>query len=282
MRKLLLGCVVVAVSVLVLAGCEKTADLTEPPWSDESEIGQIIGELLWFQATGYYGQEDTTTTVASPIIPIYWWRELEGDPPFSLNIQMNSERDSAFVTVALDISGTLHIIALVDTVIQAVDKPLNDNPIRHAIFLKDTVESYHHGWRLYKISGVWVTSDARSVRIDSVRIRSDTYQDTVMSDSLALFLLDEVFTFTQGEGVSLWVYANDDTAEVYFHSWRLPNWHRWRFSNEGGGVYFGVWSTPVEAGIYHSAFDILQHETLWDSAYPYDSNVWLLPYMVVE
>lgn len=279
MRKLLLGCVVVAVSVLVLAGCEKTAELTEPPWSDESEIGQIISEMIWFKTTGYYGQEDTTTTVAGPIIPLHWWRELEGNPPFNLEIQINSERDSASVTVTLDISGTLHIIALVDTVVM-IDKPLNDNPIRHAIFLKDTVESYHHGWRLYKISGVEVTSDVVTVAIDSVRIRRSSYPDMAITDPQVLLLLDEVVTFAQGEGVSLSVYTDDETAEVYFHSWGQTNWLRSKFEHQGGGVYSGGWLIPGQVGIYHLAFDMLQHETLWDSAYSYDSKVWLLPYKV--
>jgi hypothetical protein len=78
----------------------------------------------------------------------------------------------------------------------------------------------------------------------------------------------------------LWVYANYDTADIYFHTWKGSNWLRWRFTNQGGGTYLGVWVTPIEPLVYHSAFDMLHHETLWDDEYKYDSNVWLMPYVV--
>jgi len=277
MRKLLLGLLVAAFLALLLVGCEKVTEVT---LSDEDEIGRLIAELIWFSSTGYYHREDTTSTLGNPITPIFWWREADGDPAFGLEIQVNSERDSAFVTLTLHISGTLHNIADTGMGIDTVDKPLNDIATRYAIFLKDTVETYHQGWRLYKISGVEVVSDTVTVAIDSVTIVSSRYPHTSLTDPLALFLLDDALKFTQGEGVSLWVYANDGTADVYFHLWRETNWLRWGFRNEGGGVHFGVWTTPLEANVYHTGFDILQHETLWDDTYPYDSNVWLLPFVV--
>lgn len=278
MIKLVFACLVAGALCMLATGC---TDVTEVKLTDEGEIASLIVELIWFNTKYIEGPEDTTNALGSPIVPLYWWREWDQEPPFDLNIQMNSERDSAFVTLSLDISGTLHNVAL-DTsmAVDTVDKAINDTALRYAIFLKDTLESYHSGWRLYKISGVEMNSDNVTVGVDSLRIRCSSYPDTIYSDPLALFALEDAFSFAPGEGVSLWVYANYDTAEVYFHSWKGSNWLRWQFTNQGGGVYLGVWSTPLDAQVYHSAFDILHHETLWDDQYMYDSNVWLMPYTV--
>jgi len=264
---------------MIAVGC---SDVTEINLTDEGEIASLIAELIWFQTKYVEGPEDTSNTAGDPIVPLYWWREWDREPPFDLNIQMNSERDSAFVMLTLDISGTLHHIAL-DTagmVVDSVDKSIDESALRYAVFLKDTVETYHNGWRLFKISGAEMNSDNATVKIDSVRLKCSSYPDTVYSDPLALFSLDEAFTFSPGEGVSLWVYANYDTADIYFHSWKGSNWLRWQFANQGSGAYFAVWAAPVEALVYHSAFDMLHHQTLWDSEYRYDCNAWLMPYVV--
>lgn len=278
MKRLVIMCVLGVLISVFLIGC---SDVTEIRLTDEGEIANLIAELIWFHTKYVQGPEDTTGMLGGPIVPVYWWREWAHEPPFGLDIQMNSERDSAFVTLTLGISGTLVNIAL-DTsmAVDTVEKSINDYALRYAVFLKDTVETYHNGWRLDRISGVEVNSEGVTVIIDSVRLRSSSYPDTVYSDPLALFSLEDAFTFSPGEGVSLWVYANYDTAEVYFHSWKGSSWLRWQFANQGGGRYFGVWSAPVAADVYHSAFDVLHHETLWDDEYRYDSNVWLLPYTV--
>jgi hypothetical protein len=262
----------------VILGC---SDVTEVNLTDEGQISDIISELIWFHTKGVYGIEDTSSALQSPITPLYWYREANSDPPFGLNIEMNSDRDSAFVTLTLDVSGTLSIIGLDSTLaIDSVYKALDDNAIRYALFYKDTVESYHGGWRLDRISGIEVNSDNVTAAIDSVRLKSDSYPDTVYTDPLLTFDLSEAFVFSPGEGVSLWVYTNQDTAEVYFHSWKGSNWLRWQLSYQGVGFYSGVWTTPIDPGIYHAAFDVLRHETLWDDQFPYDSNVWMLPYVV--
>ncbi len=277
--KTALACLVFGVFLSVfIFGC---SDVTEVNLTDEGEIASIISELIWFHTKGVYGIEDTSGFLKSPIIPLYWYRNVDSDPPFGLTIEMNSERDSAFVTLTLDVSGTLSIIGLDSTMaIDSVYKALNDNAVRYAVFLKDTVESYHNGWRLARISGVEVDSDNVTVSVDSIRLKSLSYADTVYQDPLELFDLEDAFAFAPGEGVSLWVYTNQDTAEVYFHSWKGSNWLRWELSYRGVGLYSGVWTTPLDAGVYHAAFDALRHETLWDDQFPYDSNVWMLPYVV--
>ena len=278
MNKLGFACLLTGLACMLATGC---SDVTEVRLTDEGEIASLIAELVWFHTKYVEGPEDTSNALASPIVPLYWWREWDQEPPFGLDIQMNSERDSAFVTLSLDISGTLHNVALdTNIAVDTVSKPIDDTALRYAVFLKDTVESYHGGWRLYKISGVEMSSDNVTVRMDSVRLRCSSYTDTVYSDPLALFELDDAFSFAPGEGVSLWVYANYDTAEVYFHTWKGSNWLRWQFTNQGGGAYLGVWAAPIEEEVYHSAFDMLHHETLWDDAYRYDSNVWLMPYTI--
>jgi len=256
-------------------GCKKKA--TEPEETDEDALRTLVSESDWFDTESHFGEEDTSGEGSlSPITPVFWWRELT--LPVERTVTIEVVGDSAFVTVVADVAGYFNIIvdSEPDTV---VHKVLGDTVRRYAIFKRYAEETQHRGWRLYKVSGAESVSDVNTVEIDSVHLLSTSY-DTMLTDPLALFLVEDALTFGLGEECSLTVYAGDPSAFVFLHAFRLLRHRRWRFHNDGGGVYSGVWFAPLRAGIHHAALDMIQHETLLDDTYPYDSNCWLMPYKV--
>jgi hypothetical protein len=282
---------------LLLCGCGKESTTEPEPESDREAIRWLIEDNpSYFNTQNHYGEEDTTggrIGTLSPIITYFWYREILKD---SINIDVNIDivGDSAFVSWFGEFDGIFHIFA--DTIfppdsIIEYTKDFTDFGERNAVFkrLKPVNDDPQHrrGWRLVKVSGAEIISDGNTVQIDSVRLNSEHYPDTLLTDPLALFAKEDVVTLSPEEECSLTVYTNSDTLDhVFLHSWRkhTPH-HRHPFHSIGNGVFTGVWLAPSnETGamnvIHHVAFDMISTGTLDDDVEPYDSNAWLFPYMV--
>jgi len=282
---------------LICCGCSKKT--TEPePETDEEAIQWLIGESpSYFNTQDHYGEEDTTDGrpgVFSPIITYFWFRELTYDPQISINIDIVG--DSAYVSWFGEFKGNLHLFSDTifppDTLIEYT-KNFTDHHNRYAIFKRlfhqEEDPMHRRGWRLVMVTGAEMTSEINRVRIDSVRLNCTHYPDTLLTDPLAFFEKDDIITLSPEEKCSLTVYTNSDSVNVdhlFLHSWRRHiQHHRHEFMHIGDGIFSGVWFAPSnEAGamdvIHHSAFDMIDKETLDDTEGLYDSNAWGMPYKV--
>jgi hypothetical protein len=275
----ILPVVIIGISAVVMYGCEER--LGAEPVGDEEALRGLVDELTdWFAVDGHLGDESEDPPTKGEIAVRTWWREVRRPIPRRITIDVVG--DSALAIVEADIHGwfTILVDADPDSIIR---KELADSSVRFAVFKRDTASTYHRGWRLHALSGVEVTSDTQTVRIDSVRVQLvHAGSDMLVVDPLALFQRDEMITLPPDSRVEVTTYTNDSTGCVYLHTFRPMRPHRWRFRHRGDGVYHGVWFTPGRPGIYHAAVDIIQHETIHDDEYPYDSNAWLLPYRVIR
>ncbi len=288
---------IIVVLGLTLLGCSKSPD---EPQDDEEAINWLINDNpRYFNTEGHYGDEDTTggaLGIFTPCITYFWYRETIPDP--SITIVIDIVGDSAFVSWSGIFEGTMNLFSSTDTVfppdtIIHYTKDYTDYGERYAIFKRLQPSNddplNRRGWRLVMVSGAEVTSNGNTVQVDSVRLNSPSYPDTLFIDPLALFDVDDVVTLTPEEKCSLTVYTNSDTLDVdyvFLHSWRRKiHHHRSRFTPLGDGVFTGVWYAPsnVEGAtdvLHHVAFDMLSRETLDDTEEPYDCNAWLFPYVV--
>ena len=55
---------------------------------------------------------------------------------------------------------------------------------------------------------------------------------------------------------------------------------RFRLHNNGDDTYTGVFRTGLLDGMRHVGVNALSHGTLFDDAAPYDSQAWIVPYVV--
>jgi len=273
MRRML--ALMVIMPLVTFFGCGKEG--VEGIDEDKTAIESLIEGSSYLGSTEHYGEEDIDGT-KEEIIPICWWR---GHPTnIERDVYITIVGDSAFAEINTTIYDTLHIIAIDsigDTTIQMYNKFFIEHGKRYAIFKKDTVATYHRGWRLYALSGVDVTSEPNTVQIDSVKIEwGDSTR--VITDILELETREEVFTMNPEQVFTISVYTNDTTALVFLHTWRGNRSHRWRLHHGQNGFHGFCQAAP--GGIHHIAVDIMTHSTLFDSDEPYDSNTWIIPYRI--
>jgi hypothetical protein len=144
----------------------------------------------------------------------------------------------------------------------------------------DGDDNDHHDedWRLVGTSSVEVTSKDAQTRIMSLRVQA-TGLDTTLIDPLGLFHLRGVLSFDPGTEVTLTVTTlrSDDVVVL------LLRGHRVSFTNNGDGTYTRVLQLPSEEGehnLRHVGVNAFSHGTLYDDQLPYDSQAWILPFMV--
>src|SRR4029077_15393456 len=100
--------------------------------------------------------------------------------------------------------------------------------------------------------------------------------DTTIDNPLAFWYLRRFVKVNAMEEGTLTVTtdANDDVVFL------MSSQGRFRFHNNGDGTYTGTWRAPWFAGIRHVGVNALSHGTLYDDSAPYDSQAWILPYVV--
>jgi len=283
------------VLIMVLVGCSKESSTEPEPKNDNEAIRWLINENpSYFSSQDHYGDEDTTAGkigMFSPMVNYFWYREILPDPSISITIDIVG--DSAYVSRSVEVQGILHLF-LSDTfppdTVDEYTKNFTDTGKRYAIFKRIYSQNEdplrRRGWRLVMLSGVEIISQGNTVQVDSVRLNSSSYPDTLFTDPLALFTKENTVTLTPEEKCSLTVYTDNDTAHVFLHSWmRHIQHHRSQFKNIGNGVFTGVWYAPSDDPIatktlHHVAFDMLSNGTLEDTLAAYDANAWLFPYVV--
>lgn len=238
------------------------------------------------------------------IRPVTFWRKIdrvERRFEFAFSDTDSTGRPTtAHVTVHKNLLGTFNILAgrpeggtvtaggptptPRDSNLIVVHKPLADHWVRH-LLLKRLPPPTHEGdgthadgrarWRIAATSGVQVTSRAATTDIVSLRIQQGAL-DTTVTDVLALFRLRRVLRLESGDDVHITMTTgrNDDVALLYLRGLRF------RMLNNGDNTYSGRFRAAWLAGVHHFGVNALSRGTLFDDVAPYDSQAWILPYVV--
>ncbi len=276
MKKLNLFIVVLFVFAGIFAGCA-----VNPANSDKTAIEDLVNaDSTWFTPDGHYGEEQLQpATLAAFDTVLVWYRYRDTTRAINRTISVDILDDSAYVTISGTIPGILHVKGIEDTDTVVVNKPFLDKWTRSAIFKRDTIATYHRGWRLYAITGAEIKSEQNDIAIDSVRLNfENTGLDTVITNIMAMVPKNKVIEVKAGDVADITVYTNRADAYAFLHSW----FFRWHFLQDSTNhnVYHGQWKIPTKLGLHRVAFDVLSHGSLADDSLPYDSNVWGLHYIV--
>jgi hypothetical protein len=142
----------------------------------------------------------------------------------------------------------------------------------------------NRGWRLSKLSLARGQSITNTVRIDSLRIQTQTSNiNLVISNPLTYFYnIDSLITFNAQEFVTLTLYTNATNSEAFLHTFILawPYYVRLKFNKLGNGVFSGTWRAQTVTYPRFALFDVINHNTLYNQNSTYDFNGWFLPYNI--
>lgn len=225
------------------------------------------------------------------IHPLTFWRHIDRvtrtfDFAFA-DTDSTGQPTTAHVTVRKQLVGTFNILTgpveptstpPPSDSLKVVHKPLEDHWVRNLLLKRvpgDAGDDRSTRWRVTATSGVQVTSKGATTNITSVRVQSGGL-DTTITDALALFRLRRVLRFAGGSDVTITLTTgrNDDVALLYLRD------RRFRLTNNGDGTYSGTFRVGLITGVRHFAVNALSHGTLFDDTAAYDSQAWILPYVV--
>jgi len=130
-------------------------------------------------------------------------------------------------------------------------------------------------WRIVANSGVKVTSRPATTQIVSLRFQAEGL-DTTITDPLAFHRLRRVLRFERDDSVTVTATTlrNDDVVVIQHRDRKL------RFHNNGDNTYTGVFRAGILLGLRHAGVNAVSHGTLFDDEAAYDSQAWILPYIV--
>jgi hypothetical protein len=273
------------------------------------------GEVATLGGTGGTGATGAVTAVG----PLRFWRTITHvergvDFAFSDPDSLGNPR-KATVTVTKVLTGTFNIARLVATSdstpgdsVVIVRKPLEDHWVRKLAFIRvphpaygDSTDGHdrtggedrsvgssgvassdtsddQEDWRLVGTSGVQVTSKDAQTRIVSLRVQAAGL-DTTLTEPLGLFRLRGVLRFDPGTSLTLTATTLRSDDDVVL----LLRGHRMLFTDNGDGTHTGSLQLPSDEdgdGLRHIGVNAFSHGTLYDDQLPYDSQAWILPFMV--
>jgi hypothetical protein len=287
-------------AVALLAGCGRGTDPLAPPGdsSPASEEQAVSDELARHpeivedgvsdsdEQTQIGGTSSAQTGLEAAIRPLFFWRRITGVErrfEFAFSDSDSTGRPtSAVVTVHKVLSGSFNIVAGDSTGEgeptegHVVRKRLRDHWVRRILLKRVPLENSDRlVWRIVASSGVRVTSQDADTRIESLRIQA-TDLDTTITNPLAFQWLRRIPRLDPGSEVTLTVTtrAPDDVVILYARGGRRP------FHANGDNTYTGMWRVPLDRGIHHAGVNALARTTLFDDEAPYDSQAWILPYVV--
>jgi hypothetical protein len=282
---------------LALAGCSKTSHMNAPAAgpSDHSADQAMVASTVADQPAMvdedvYESNDPTATDPAGPgldaINPLRFWRTIRRvERSYEFNFtdpDTNGRPTRAIVTVHKRLLGAFNILVgdttATDTTRALIHKPLDDRWVRRLALLRVRVseeDSTHSRWRLVGTSGVKVTSLDATTRILSLRIQAGVV-DTTITDPLELHRLRNLIKLPGDTPVRLTVTTNHTDDVVLLYRWM----NRRRFTNNGDGTYSAQFMTGDFPGLRHVGVNALTHGTLFDDTAPYDSQAWILPFVV--
>jgi hypothetical protein len=291
-----------------LSGCGTKDDLTRPASTgsggmEEAEVSNVLAstpELIEDQVYEDPSEYSlgATSEGATLIHPLRFWRvitDVSRRYTFAFaDTDTTGRPTTALVGVHKFLRGRFNVLAgpfVVDAVsdtdsVQVVRKPLADHWRRNVLLKRvPFANSRHTAWRVAATSGVQVTSfdPAGSsdppaygeTRIVSLRVQAGPL-DTTITDPLQLFRLRRVIQVDAATPVILTATTlrNDDVVVMMWRGLKF------RFRNNGDNTYTGKWMAPLFRGVGHFGVNALSNGTLFDDQEPYDSQAWILPYLV--
>ena len=280
---------------LLSIGCG-SKDPLAPTSSGETEARQTATEELSRHPElvddGLYdiqtqAQTEVAAGTSSAIDPLFFWRDIRRvtrtyEVAFA-DTDSTGQPATAIVTVHKRLAGSFNIVAgdrgdegsPADG--HVIHKPLRDHWVRR-ILLKRVARidgRERRPWRVAAVSGVEVTSRDAQTRLQSLRVQSGDL-DTTITNPLAFWRLRRVIQLEPEASVTLTVTteASEDVVILYARARRA------RFHNNGDGTHTLTWTVGAMDGLRHLGVNALSHGTLFDDEAPYDSQTWILPYVV--
>jgi hypothetical protein len=283
---------------------------------DEAAIASEAALQSAFIEDGFYESSDQVplglaglggSSLQSAIDPIAFWRVINR---VERRFEFAIDDTTAVVTLHKHLFGSFNILvpdttgAFERTVIR---KRLVDDWERRLLFKRvdfnhdrdkddddededdDGATSGEHRrprWKLAAVSGVKVSSVGPEMApalnivvhvptIVSLRIEYAGVDSTI-TDPLAFVRLRGLPVIEPGTQVRLTAttMAPDDVVLL------LRRNHRLRLWPNGDNTYTGEFTVPGELGCHHFGVNALSHGTLYDDQVPYQSQAWILPYLV--
>lgn len=297
MRSTLALTLALALAAGTLAGCGKDNPGAPAPSSQSADQAEVAAEVARQPSVveDALAESPDQTSLEGPsgaaalIHPLTYWRTItDVDRWFVFafaDTDSTGRPTSAIVTINKALRGRFNILVgepgtdgtPLDSALHVIHKPLADHWVRRVLLkrVREAAEARAR-WRVAATSGVKVTSRNATTHILSLRIQAGPL-DTLITDPLALFRLRRVLKIQPETEVTLTVTTerNDDVV-VLMHRER-----RFRFHNNGDNTYTGVWRSGLFAeGVRHFGVNALSHGTLFDDQAPYDSQAWILPYVL--
>ncbi|MBI5711480.1 MAG: hypothetical protein HZC42_14435 [Candidatus Eisenbacteria bacterium] len=284
----------------LLSGCGKTNQVSSPVSGPDGSVDQaaVAGAVASspqvvedgeFESTEMGTINDGQPGATAAISPLYYWRvihSVQRSFEFAFaDTDSTGRPTTAIVTIHKLLAGSFNILVgepgtdgtPIDSSVSVLRKPLFDHWVRR-LLLKRIMDpaSARDAWRVVATSGVKVTSRNAQTRIESLRVQTADL-DTTITDPLRFIFLRNILKVDPEAEVTLTVTTlrNDDVVVL-----QLRNHRRFRFHNNGDNTYTGVWRAPMLAGLRHFGVNALSNGTLFDDEAPYDSQAWLLPYLV--
>jgi hypothetical protein len=296
------------IALLLLAGAVTGCSTDRGPLSpaattgtsaDQVAVATALAAVPQLVDDAVFGDSTQFALGAAPagalalIRPLHYWRDIRSvdrDVATTFSDPDSTGRPTtAHVSVRRFLRGAFDILSMpadTDTV-ELVRKPLGDLWRRNLLLKRvvDPSDSSKTEWRVAATSGVRVASfDPRSAdaspafgttQILSLRLQAGTI-DTTITDPLALFRLRSIIRVNAGDAVTITANTGRTGDVVVLLSRGL----RSRFQGNGDGTYTGVWIAPDHGGLGHVGVNAMTRGTLFDDTAPYDSQAWVLPFVI--
>jgi hypothetical protein len=292
MKKFVAPALGLALLAGLLAGCGKgnpsqPQNVVAPTAADVAQVNDAVAASPGLVDENVY--EDNSPTALdtgggfAAIRPMFWWRTIRSvtrtfDTQF-MNPDSLGRPTLAVVSVHRRLQGSFNILvgdsaSSPDSILR---KPLDDRWERRLLLKRVRVidSTGTSRWRIVGTSGVEVTSVNAHVAIQSLRVQAGPL-DTTITDPLQLHRLRRVLLVPAGTEITVTVTTGSASDLVLLYRWD----HRFRFHNNGDGTFTFHWTTSDEPGLRHFGVNALSHGTLFDDAAPYDSQAWIIPFVV--
>ncbi len=285
---------ILGLMTLALAGCGQddttSPDATTDDSFDQGALSQLMteesdyfdgGEVLSADRVMIENTQGKRTPEGAPIESFYFVREINGrDVRREITIDHpHGEPAVARVSTRVALRGMFHLFYEDPDNIYlpgVIDKPLRAMARHRAVFMqREQAMHQHRGWRLTGISATEILSEPTTKDIVSLEVISNSVNLTI-TDPLELVRMSGLMTFQPGEEVTLRVTTTDPTDFVFLHTGSLKD----EFRPLGNGVFEGTWRVRERVGRRHFGVDVIDRDTLFDDAAPYDSAIWVLHYRV--
>ncbi|MFB0509557.1 MAG: hypothetical protein ACETVX_03595, partial [bacterium] len=268
-----------ALLIIINMQCKEKQDIEK----DKDAVRQaVLNDDNWFGcSTTTDSTIDTSEVKFGTDTLLGWWRGVQTHSEPTVDVQVVG--DSAYVDWSRHNYGDLNLLIKVpDTSWQLWVKKVYETASVRGIFRRtgDTNDSLR-GWRLQKISLATGISDSiTQVKIDSLRIQSQSIPDMVIKDPLnSFYRIDSLPSFRSAEQVTITLYTNATEGKAFLHTFifAIIPYVRLPFNYIGNGVYTGTWNTQIVKFPRFAIFDHINYKTLFTppDVYGYDFCGWL-------